>query len=270
MSATAETVKEKVKTKTKVKSDDALVSISNEIENLSAEEAIAAVPGLLETADENYFRLGGVLSRISTGKLYESKGHETFKTFVEAEYGIQYRKAMYWLHIYDSLIESKVPWEKVKEIGWTKLKDLAGVLSPDNVDEWVKRAKESTTLQLQELIAKAKEGKLETSGLKPVNAAKSDVTTVTVKVHKDQKDIIKQALEKAKKEANTEFDGVALEGICTNYLSGGNVTAKPPALADVMSKCSPEEAIAAFEKAFPEFQLIASLKKKEKKTEQAA
>jgi hypothetical protein len=42
----------------------------------------------------------------------------------------------------------------------------------------------------------------------------------------DQKEIIILALEKARAELGTRFDSVALEAICMNYLSGGNVTQK--------------------------------------------
>lgn len=60
---------------------------------------------------------------------------------------------MYWVGIYNDLAESGVSWEKVKEFGWTKLKEIAGVLTQDNVDEWVDIAKQQTTLQLMQTVA---------------------------------------------------------------------------------------------------------------------
>ena len=39
----------------------------------------------------------------------------------------------------------------------------------------------------------------------------------------DQKDTILLALERARSELETEYDGVALEAICMGYLSGGTV-----------------------------------------------
>jgi len=252
----------KTKTKTKVaKVDDLLVSMVQEISKMSAAEAIEAVPSLMNGADENYFRLGGVLSVISANKYYEAEGYPNFKEFVEARYGLQYRKAMYWVQIYDKLIESGVHWDVVKDVGWTKLKDLAAVLTPENAEEWVKKAIGSTVLQLQEAIAKAKLGTLANSGITPVeDGDKSKVTTITYKVHADQKTVIEEAVEKAKIEANTDFGGVALEAICMNYLSGGNV-GKPPALATVLKKYSPEDALTALEEAFPAFEVTAKLKK---------
>ena len=242
------------------KSDDVLVLLVQEIGKMTASEAIEAVPSLLDGADENYFRLGGYLSAIAINKYYEAEGFENFKTFVEARYGLQYRKAMYWIQIYDKLIESGVPWAKIKNVGWTKVKDLAMILTLENVDEWVERAINSTVLQLQEAIAKAKAGVLPNSGLTP-EGPKSEVTTFTVKVHAAQKTVIKEAIQKARAEANTEYDGVALEGICMNYLSGGNVT-KPKALSAILAMYTPEEVLSALEPVFPDFEITAKLKKK--------
>jgi len=44
--------------------------------------------------------------------------------------------------------------------------------------------------------------------------------------HSDQIETIELGLERARHEANTEFDSVALEAVFMNYLSGGNVTKK--------------------------------------------
>ena len=54
--------------------------------------------------------------------------------------GSQGRKARYLISIYDNLVTKMIPWEKVSHLGWTKLKDLAPVLTPENVDEWVAKA----------------------------------------------------------------------------------------------------------------------------------
>lgn len=262
--AEAEVTKPSKSKAKKEKSDDLLVLIVQEISALSAEEAINAVPNLLNGADENYFRLGGVLSIIQTNKFFETEGFETFKAFVEQKIGIPYRKAMYWIHIYDRLVESGVSWNKVKDVGWTKLKDLAAILTLENVDEWVKRAEGMTTLQLQEAIKKATAGTLTSSGLTPEDDKPSEVTTFTVKVHTLQKEAIRAAIDKAKVESDTEFDGVALENIARNYLAGGNVT-KPVSLVSVLSKYSPEDALTAFESVYPELEVTAKIKLKTKK-----
>lgn len=265
----AETVKIKPMKTKKEKTDDLLVLMVQEISALSAEEAINAVPSLLNGADESYFRLGGVLSVIQTNKFFDAEGFTTFKEFVEQKIGLPYRKAMYWIQIYEKLVESGVSWNKVKDVGWTKLKDLASILTVDNVDEWVTRAMNSTTIQLQEAIAKAKSNTLTSSGLTPEDDKPSEVTTFTVKVHALQKVVIREAVDKAKIESGTEFDGVALENICHNYLAGGNVN-KPVPLIDFLKKYTPEDALSAFEAAYPDLEVTAKLVVPKKGAEKAA
>ena len=212
-----------VQAKLKVVVNDLLVNIALEIGNLTAAEAIDAIPNLLAGADENYFRLGGVLSEIQMKKYYEGAGYETFRAFVETEFDLKYRKAMYWIQIYDCLVTSGIPWSTVRDIGWTKLKDLAPMLTTFNADEWVATARHSTVLQLQEAIAVSKA--ISAPGPKSIEAElKAQVTTVTFKVHVDQKPLIRDAIAKARKECNTDLDGTALEAICMNYLAAGNVT----------------------------------------------
>ena len=78
-----------------------------------------------------------------------------FKEFVENVHGLHYRKATYWIEIYNRLSNSGVPWSKVNKIGWTKLKEIAKVLTKDNVDEWVKIASEQNTITLIDTVKNA-------------------------------------------------------------------------------------------------------------------
>lgn len=261
----AETAEVEAKPKTKAKKaqhDDLIVNIVADIGGLDAESALKAIPVLLDGAEENYFKLGGVLSMIHANKFWktlEQYKDANFKDFVEAEYGIAYRRAMVWIEIYDKLVESGVPWSKIQNVGWTKIRDLAKILTIDNVDEWVHRALNSTVHQLQELIGKAMAGTLPNSGIVPVAGDNSGVTTFTVKVHPDQKTNIIEAINKAKLESETEYAGVALDNICTNYLTGGNTT-KPASLLTVMSQYTPEELLEVLEQALPDFIISAKLK----------
>ncbi len=253
------TTSKKVAMLKKVEETDVFVLMVQAISKLSAEEAVAKVAALLDAADQNYFHIGGILSRISAEQLFKGAGFKNFNEFVETIYGMKRRKAWYWIRIYDDLIESGVPWNKIKDVGWTKLRDLAAILTLENVDEWVQRALSYTRLQLKEAIAKAKAGSLATSGITPTDDEKSNVTTYSVKMHQDQKTLIEEAIEKALIEAKTEFKGVALEAICMNYLSGGNVS-EPTSLTAVVEKYSPEEVLTALESVFPEFEITAKLK----------
>lgn len=222
-----------------------------EIENLSKDAAFASIGKLNDSSNFNNFRLGGVLSSIQKNQWWQEQGHESFKSCIEDAYGMEYRKAMYLMGIYNNLVESEVPWSKVSDIGWTKLKELAAILTKENVDEWVEIAKDHTAIQLQARVREAKKGTLASSGSEPTS---SDITTFSVKVHGDQKETIKDAVDKAKAEAETEFDGVALEAICISYLSGGKV-AKVPSFKEAMATMEPEEVLQTFSAIWPDIDL---------------
>ena len=77
-----------------------------------------------------------------------------------------------------------MPWEKVKNIGWTKLKDLAPVLTKENVDSWVKVAEQQTAIQLVETVKAA----VAANSPKAIeDQTAKTLTTKTFKVHEDQK-----------------------------------------------------------------------------------
>lgn len=214
------TAKKKASGKEVVKQDDAIADSSTALENMGKEEAFELIPTLTNTVDYSYFRLGGVLAVVqSNDEWFKDEGFDTFRDFIESKFGLQYRKAMYLIGIYTNIVEAGVPYQKFDGIGWTKIKEIAGVVTPDNVDEWVDRAKTMSTLALNAYVKKYLQGTLKKSDEKPGTGP----TQYTVKVHPDQKATIEQAVEKAMKEANTEFKGVALEAVCMNYLSGAKV-----------------------------------------------
>ena len=238
---------------------DELAALAHACEGLSKEEAFAAVSPLMETVDSSYIRLGGVLAVIRDNDWWQSEGMESFKELLEKKFGLRHRKATYLIQIYEDLVNSGVEWDQVKSLGWCKLKEISPVVTKENCAEWVAKAESLTVLQLHDVVAKAKAAKeqsLPTSGAVPEDAS-SDTVTMTFKLHVEQKETIRQALDKAKKEANTEYDGVALEAISINYLSGGKVT-KKVAGADLktsMQKAGAEAVLNLFGELWPDIEV---------------
>ena len=204
---------------TKSKSDsDVLTVVASEVESLGQKKAFELVDELVDAGGVCEFRLGGVLARIQSQAETEGgdewlDGHASFKELIDEKFSLQYRKAMYLIDIYTNLVEKQIPWDSVKDVGWTKLKDLSKVLTVKNVDTWVAKAKKLTVMQLQEVIQKA-----QNKGGDVSEKETSAVTTMTFKVHTDQKDSIREALDKAKTETHTDVDTVALHNICQAYL----------------------------------------------------
>jgi hypothetical protein len=215
----AQVVEQKTKT-AKAKTGNVFLDVAAEIENLTKTKALNMADRLVEDLDSNSFRLGGVLKVIKENGWFE--GHASFGAFVSDKYGFQERKAAYLIDIYEHLVTKQIPWEKVQGLGWTKLKDLARYLTPENVDEWVAKAMPLTVSQLQAML----KGHVE--GGEGVESAKttSDVQTMKFKMKNDQIATVQNALAKAKAESGTEHDNAALEFICAGYLGGTVATPK--------------------------------------------
>lgn len=239
--------------------DDEIAFAAAEITHLKEKSAIVMVPALLEDIDRNFFRLGGVLSRISDMGWYMDKGHETFRSYVEAETDVGYRKAMYLIGIFTGLVNSGVTWAQVKHLGWTKLKELAPHLSKDNVDTWVKLVEGLTVLQIQDLIKKQTQGTDSTAN--PGEVSEEDTAdlkkkvTMLFRLHADQKETIREALDKCKHESGTEHDNVALEMIALDYLGKESPIKSAPSLKSLMEKTSMDEVLKTLSEVFPEIEL---------------
>jgi hypothetical protein len=223
---------------------DVLHDMVHDIENLKEKEARALIGQLLDQGGQSDFKLGGILSLVQQNGWYTP--YASFREFIEAEYGIHYRKAMNLIEIYNALIEAKVPWDKVKHLGWTKLSKLAKVLSEENSEDWIKVAAGQTVLQLEATIDTAKKADTPLSEVEGEAVTKT-VTTKTFKVHSDQLQTINAALDKAKEMAGTSVDTVALDFICIDFLGGS----KALPLKDQMVKVGIEQTLEQLQAAFP-------------------
>lgn len=249
MSASAEVVTSKVVASgVSPEAEDVIVETIAKVVGLEKDAIFDLIPSLLDSADHMNFELGCALSQVQNEKWWQDDGFESFKECIEGKFGIEYRKAMYLVSNYNYLAKSEVPWTAVSGIGWTKLKELAPILTLDNVEEWVKTATELTTLQLHEAVKQFKAGSLEKSG---TESGSTEVTTLTFKVHPDQKVTIQTAVDKAKDEAETEFATVALEAICMSYMAGGKAP-PPPTLKAIMEKNGWEEVLEVFDGLWPD------------------
>ena len=220
---------------------DVLQDMVHEIENLKEPTAHKLITELMEETEVTFFRLGGILSVVQANGWYQP--YASFREFIEQKHGLSYRKAIYWIEIYNRLSNSGIPWAKVKDVGWTKLQIIASVVTLDTVDEWVTVAGAQNTLTLTETVKNAKAKAAGSSGAIEDQSAKT-VTTMTFKVHSDQKAIIDAAIEKAKSASSTNVSTAALEFIAQDFLGGQTLAQRAKAVgADAWLK--------AAEQAFP-------------------
>jgi len=266
--AASEALVSKEKTATKA-SADFFLTVAAEVENLSEKSAFALIPQLVEEGGQSDFRLGGALALIQTKGWFGEA--ESFEDLCDKQFKLHPRKARYLISIYTNLVDKQIPYAVVKGVSWTKLRELAPILTPKNAESWAKKAEKMTVVQLLDAIkkakAKAKGGDADPDG---EDAGSQTVSVVTFKLHTDQKEIVKEALGKMKGESGTEHDTVALANICTGYVGGTikavtGVAAKPKTKKKQVEKLAAELKLygakvlfEAFDIAFPNIEITVS------------
>ena len=227
---------------------DALDRTAREIETLTAERAHALVSELADASDYNAFRLGGILAKILAEKWYASAGYVDFASYVERRHGFKRRKAYYLVQIYSAVADLGLGWDELKPIGWTKLKELAPVLKDGNPAEWLARAAAPgmTVAKLRELVLACRE-----EPAAPFEEGSPERTTPrTFALDDEQMRVLAHALAKAKADAGTDLESVALAHMARNYLGpSGKVVERHLTAIGLIG------ALSLLERSFPEADL---------------
>jgi len=119
-------------------------------QTVTREDALAAIKQLSQQESEDWFNIGRVLSAYRSGRT-DSEWNDLL-SYAEDNFQVNKRKAYYLIGIYESLSKSNIAVEQVKQIGWTKLKEIAHLLTQDNVEYWVQIATENSTKSLLALL----------------------------------------------------------------------------------------------------------------------
>lgn len=166
--------------------------------------------------ETGYIDLAKLLSEAYHREFYSSWGFNTFEEYCAAELDVQYRKAMYFVEIWDKVKSLNLPQGKVAKLGWTKMKDIAAVITAENAKEWMEKAEKMTSRELTEAvkIIRTKDTK---------GTAVPVVTRMALVMSEAEATIILEAIEEAKKLCNSDNIVVALEMICQDWLSDKGV-----------------------------------------------
>lgn len=114
---------------------------------LSPVEIRENIQKLKDAIDSDYFNLCRLLWEVNKKGYYNDWGYGTFKEYVASEVQFKVTKALYLVQIWQSLyVNSGDPevFSKVIAVGWTKAKELSRVVTKENVDGWVEKAKHLT------------------------------------------------------------------------------------------------------------------------------
>ena len=195
------------------------------------------VKDLRRAADKSYWDLSVALHDVYAQSYYQSWGFESFQDWVESDLDFQYRRARYLVSIQDwfgKMKPSVQAW--VSELGWTKAKELVGIVTDDNAASWKRRLAGKSFKEIDALIKAHKQkvrddaAAIDSGGDSASTDSDSDAATsteekaskVSFMLFEVQKANVDMAIESAKAAANTTKPGHALDLICTEYLASTN------------------------------------------------
>jgi len=194
-----------------------------------------AVQDARTRAEESYWDLSVLLHDVHQNSYYVSWGHASWVDYIEMELDMQRRKAQYLVSIQDWF--GRMPphiQQWVRGLGWTKAKELVGIVDEDNADEWRDRLDGLSFRDMMDVL----KGK---NGVDVIEEIAGDATvevddkpiSMKFKLFPDQHGNVTRALERARDMAESEKDGHALDLICTDFLStNGGIDS----LADYLAK----------------------------------
>jgi hypothetical protein len=129
------------------------------VETMTNNEVFAAVQNLKKKLEENFVTLGQLLSMIKRKKMFRTKGYDSFKDFIEAEYNINSTLANKLVSVYDVFVtDLDVDDTTVKELGLDRLNMIRPYVKEGYpmADEWLQLAEKMPVNELKEHIKQLK------------------------------------------------------------------------------------------------------------------
>ena len=119
------------------------------VKSYSRDQAVARVRALIDQVHATYFELGGALQRIRAEKWYHP--HKTFKAYL-ADLGLSYRRANYFIRIFEVMTREGIEWSRFAHLGWTKMVCLTESSQRKTRRPGWKRAAANSRGQLQAIV----------------------------------------------------------------------------------------------------------------------
>ena len=165
--------------------------------------------------DARFVELGEYLCEVRAKQYWRLEKLNSFDEFLEKRFVDSRRKAYYLMTIHEHL--TRVPKPQLREMGWTKARELVKVARKDGVEficaPWVHKAKELPKEQFKREVERHLTGK-ETEAWE----------IIYFKLYKSQLPVVEKAIETAALMLGTDKSrGYCLEMICADFLAGANL-----------------------------------------------
>ena len=169
---------------------------------------------LREQSEEAKLMLGGTLLWIKQNDAYKDEGFETFDEFCEGTLGLKPRACHYYIRTHETCLEAGITEAQIKGIGFTKLRELIGVVTKENKKDLLASAREMKRDDFAAHVREVKKGKASPSD---PNATKF-VKFPAFRVFDDRAEVLNTAIDAAKKTFSVDNMSDALVNIASEWL----------------------------------------------------
>lgn len=195
----------KLKTVTKQKSKSTSKTTARDV------EVRARILDIQGQKEKGYVNLAILLFEAYIQKYYEGWGYNDFKSYAEGELATKYRKAMNFVEIGERAKSLNLSEERLEQIGWSKLRLLASVLTEKNAEDWLKQAEGSSYRELEETVRTNRVGNGELPD-------RPKTIKLSFKMSEAESGVILSAIEEAKGLIQSDNLTLAIEMICSDWL----------------------------------------------------
>ena len=172
--------------------------------------------------ETGHWQLGEGLYQVRQNALFRLWGYTTFQEYVVRDLEMCDRTAHYLAKLAEFLVKLKPEHQAwVKELGWTKAKEITEFVTNANAAAWRERVKGKTFKEIQAIIRENRVGALKEgeSEKKADDATVEKPIQVRFPLYPEQERTVAQAIAHAQEIAQSDKKGHCLEMICLDYLA---------------------------------------------------
>jgi len=150
------------------------------------------------------------------------KPFETFVEYVQTELNMQKSKAHYLKKIYKVfVVDLELDVDVLREIEWSKAKELTEVVTRDNATEYLEKTKTMSVPQVKQMVAQMKGKKTKgTSDTTSVSSRDESKVRMIFQFTPEQAEEVQAALKLAEGMTSKDSPAYNLSFICTDFMGG--------------------------------------------------
>ena len=165
---------------------------------------------LLRNIDDSRYDLYIKLHQVKDKEQFVQWGYESFKEYAEAELNLEYRIALWYAQMGETITKFNIPKDVILNVSWTKFKEISLLDDKKEINRLLKKAPSMTFQEIKETVRQLRKN---IAPKKEIN-----LTKITFSLIEDQYEVVREALERAKAIVGTDSTGAALEYICQEFL----------------------------------------------------